>query len=140
MRESNGTDGTGLVEPHFNEAFLNGENSKNTKLGQVYKNVEFPFTQKQIFKDEPGVNYWWYDAAKTSLYLRKDKTTGAYYLGNGNGDGSTVGTLSDNSNNKDSQNKNTQMVMAFSHSTKQLVKMFADTIMAMELNLKFRLH
>lgn len=108
MRESGGTDGTGLVEPHFNEAFLNGENSKNTKLGQVYKNVEFPFTQKQIFKDEPGVNYWWYDAAKTSLYLRKDKTTGAYYLGNGNGDGSTVGTLSENSENKDSQNKNTQ--------------------------------
>lgn len=108
MRESGGKDGTGLVEPHFNEAFLNGENSKNTKLGQVYKNVEFPFTQKQIFKDEPGVNYWWYDAAKTSLYLRKDNTTGAYYLGNGNGDGSTVGTLSDNSNNKDSQNKNTQ--------------------------------
>lgn len=107
MRESNGTDGTGLVEPHFNEAFLNGENSKNTKLGQVYKNVEFPFTQKQIFKDEPGVNYWWYDAAKTSLYLRKDNTTGAYYLGNGNGDGSTVGTLSDNSKNKDSQNNDT---------------------------------
>lgn len=107
MRESNGTDGTGLVEPHFNEAFLNGENSKNTKLGQVYKNVEFPFTQKQIFKNEPGVNYWWYDAAKTSLYLRKDNTTEAYYLGNGNGDGSTVGTLSDNSKNKDSQNNDT---------------------------------
>lgn len=108
MRESGGTDGTGLVEPHFNEAFLNGENSKNTKLGQVYKNVEFPFTQKQIFSNEPGVNYWWYDAAKTSLYLRKDKTTGAYYLGNGNSDGSTVDTLSGNSNNKDSQNKNTE--------------------------------
>ena len=108
MRESNGTDGTGLVEPHFNEAFLNGENSKNTKLGQVYKNVEFPFTQEQIFKNEPGVNYWWYDAAKTSLYLRKDKTTEAYYLGNGNGDGSTVGTLSDKSKNKDSQNNDTQ--------------------------------
>lgn len=108
MRESNGTDGTGLVEPHFNEAFLNGENSKNTKLGQVYKNVEFPFTQKQIFKDEPGVNYWWYDAAKTSLYLRKDNTTGAYYLGNGKGDGSTVGTLSYKSENKDSQNNDTQ--------------------------------
>ena len=107
MRESNGTDGTGLVEPHFNEAFLNGENSKNTKLGQVYKNVEFPFTQKQIFSNEPGVKYWWYDAAKTSLYLRKDKTTGAYYLGNGNGDGSTANTLSDNSKNKDSQNNNT---------------------------------
>lgn len=107
MRESNGTDGTGLVEPHFNEAFLNGENSKNTKLGQVYKNVEFPFTQKQIFSNEPGVNYWWYDAAKTSLYLRKDITTGAYYLGNGNGDGSTVDTLSDNSKNKDSQNNDT---------------------------------
>lgn len=108
MRESGGTDGTGLVEPHFNEAFLNGENSKNTKLGQVYKNVEFPLTQKQIFKDEPGVNYWWYDAAKTSLYLRKDKTTEAYYLGNGNGDGSTVGTLSENSKNKNSQNSDTQ--------------------------------
>lgn len=108
MRESGGKDGTGLVEPHFNEAFLNGENSKNTKLGQVYKNVEFPFTQKQIFKDEPGVNYWWYDAAKTSLYLRKDITTGAYYLGNGNSDGSKVDTLSNNSKNKDSQNKDTQ--------------------------------
>lgn len=107
MRESNGTDGTGLVEPHFNEAFLNGENSKNTKLGQVYKNVEFPFTQKQIFRDEPGVKYWWYDAAKTSLYLRKDTTTEAYYLGNGNDDGSTVDTLSDNSKNKDSQNNDT---------------------------------
>lgn len=107
MRESGGTDGTGLVEPHFNEAFLNGENSKNTKLGQVYKNVEFPFTQKQIFENEPGVNYWWYDAAKTSLYLRKDETTEAYYLGNGNSDGSTVDTLSDNSKNKDSQNNDT---------------------------------
>lgn len=107
MRESGGTDGTGLVEPHFNEAFLNGENSKNTKLGQVYKNVEFPFTQKQIFSNEPGVNYWWYDAAKTSLYLRKDITTGAYYLGNGDGDGSTVGTLSGNSKNKDSKNDDT---------------------------------
>ena len=108
MRETNGTDGTGLVEPHFNEAFLNGKNSKNTKLGQVYKDVEFPFTQKQIFENEPGVKYWWYDAAKTSLYLRKDKTTGEYYLGNGTGDGSTVGTLSDNSKNKNSQNNDTQ--------------------------------
>ena len=34
-----------LVEPHFNEDFLKGNNSKKAKLGDVYENVSFPFTQ-----------------------------------------------------------------------------------------------
>ena len=41
--------GTGAVEPHFNKEFLLGKNSKNAKLGEVYDNVAFPFTKKQIF-------------------------------------------------------------------------------------------
>ncbi|MFR3973569.1 MAG: hypothetical protein ACLTZH_10000 [Subdoligranulum sp.] len=39
--------GTTTVEPHFNKEFLLGENSKKAKLGEVYDNVKFPFTQKE---------------------------------------------------------------------------------------------
>lgn len=37
--------GTNLPEPHFNEAFLTGENSAKAVLGKVYKDVAFPFKQ-----------------------------------------------------------------------------------------------
>ena len=79
---------TTLVEPHFNENFLSGANSKNAKLGEVYHNVSFPFTKKQIFLDEPGVDYWWYDSSKTSLYLREDTSKKQLYLGNDKNKGS----------------------------------------------------
>ena len=96
----NGTDGaTNLVEPHFNEDFLTKTNSKNAKLGEVYHDVAFPFTKEEVFGDEPGVNYWWFDSAKTSLYLRKDGSK--LYLGN-NGQGTTAGTTDDKSCNVDS--------------------------------------
>ena len=92
---------TNLVEPHFNEAFLTKTNSKNAKLGEVYHDVAFPFTRKEIFGDEQGVNYWWFDSAKTSLYLRKDGSK--LYLGNGNnGQGTTAETTDDRSCNVDS--------------------------------------
>ena len=64
--------GTGAVEPHFNKEFLLGKNSKNAKLGEVYDNVAFPFTKKQIFGEDQGVDYWCFDSKDTTLYLKKD--------------------------------------------------------------------
>ena len=99
----NGKNGaTNLVEPHFNEDFLTKTNSKNAKLGEVYHDVAFPFTKAEIFSDEQGVNYWWFDSAKTSLYLRKDGSK--LYLGN-NGQGTTAETTDDRSCNVDSASK-----------------------------------
>lgn len=64
---------TSTVEPHFNKDFLLGENSKKAKLGEVYENVKFPFTKKEnLFKDDPGVDYWYFDSKNTTLYLKQD--------------------------------------------------------------------
>ena len=61
------------VEPHFNKDFLLGENSKKAKLGEVYENVKFPFTKKQdLFDDDTGVDYWYFDSKDTTLYLKQD--------------------------------------------------------------------
>lgn len=74
---------TSLLEPHFNEAFLKGGNSRNAKIGEVYHNVLFPFTKNNsVFADQDGVDYWWFDSSKTSLYMRQDPNTEDYYLGN----------------------------------------------------------
>lgn len=67
-----------LVEPHFNTEFLLGKNSKNTKLGEVYENVAFPFTQNDVFSE--GIKYWSFDAAETTLYLKQDKDDDSYFL------------------------------------------------------------
>lgn len=64
--------GTGAVEPHFNKEFLLGKNSKNAKLGDVYDNVAFPFTKEQIFNEDQGVDYWYFDSKDTTLYLKQD--------------------------------------------------------------------
>ena len=79
--------GTNLAEPHFNEAFLTGENSAKAVLGKVYKDVAFPFKQKNVFAgtnndDKEGkAQYWYYDSNETSLYLKKDTSEGGgYYL------------------------------------------------------------
>ena len=76
-----------LVDPHFNEDFLLGDNSFNTVLGKVYKDVSFPFTKDAVFKDnnkpndpEQYAKYWYYDSSKASLYLKQDKGNGKYYL------------------------------------------------------------
>ena len=68
----NGTE-KATVEPHFNKEFLLGENSKNAKLGEVYENVKFPFTKKEnLFNDDTGVDYWYFDSKDTTLYLKQD--------------------------------------------------------------------
>lgn len=76
-----------LVDPHFDEAFLQGKNSFNTVLGKVYKDVSFPFTKDAVFKSSTNPNdpeqyaeYWYYDSSKASLYLKQDQTNGKYYL------------------------------------------------------------
>ena len=79
--------GSKLVDPHFNEDFLQGENRFNTVLGKVYKDVSFPFTKGAVFEDKSNSNdpeqyaqYWYYDSSKASLYLKQDQTNGKYYL------------------------------------------------------------
>ena len=104
--------GTTLKEPHFNEKFLTSQNSKNAKLGEVYHNVEFPFTQEEVFvepeqngqKKGEGVKYWWFDSSKTSLYLRKDTNSDQLYLGNDSTGETTAKYTSDASLNVDSAN------------------------------------
>lgn len=71
---------TKVAEPHFDEAFLSGTNSKNAKLGDVYNNVAFPFTKKQIFDEDTGVDYWYFDSQDTTLYLKQDSETKQYFL------------------------------------------------------------
>lgn len=108
-RDSDGDivmNGTTLKEPHFNEKFLTGQNSKNAKLGKVYHNVEFPFTQKEVFVESDqkgkGVKYWWFDSKETSLYLRKDTNSDQLYLGNDSTGETTAEYLSEASHNVDS--------------------------------------
>mgnify|MGYP003265509922 CR=1 FL=1 len=66
------------LEPHFNKEFLLGDNSINTKLGEVYENVEFPFTKED--EDGDGVSYWTFDSAETTLQMKQDTSTSNYYL------------------------------------------------------------
>ena len=114
-RDSDGDivmNGTTLKEPHFNEKFLTGQNSKNAKLGEVYHNVEFPFTQEEVLIEPAqtpngpqkgeGVKYWWFDSKETSLYLRKDTNSDQLYLGNDSPGVTTAGYKSEASHNVDS--------------------------------------
>lgn len=87
LRTENSDTTKALVDPHFNEAFLQGDNSFNTVLGKVYKDVSFPFTKDAVFKSSTNENdpekyaqYWYYDSSKASLYLKQDQTNGKYYL------------------------------------------------------------
>lgn len=80
------TSDNNALEPHFNEEFLTGNNSKRTALAKVYKNVSFPFTKQKLDddgnKNEKGVEYWYFDSADTTLAMRTDKKSGSYYLEN----------------------------------------------------------
>lgn len=69
---------TNLAEPHFNKAFLEGDNSKNAVLGKVYENVDFPFTKKDVFSN--GVSYWHYESNDKSLFLKQKKETADQYF------------------------------------------------------------
>ncbi len=74
--------------PQFNEAFLDGDNSKNTKLGEVYHNVSFPFTKAYLDTEgnvvngntQGAVEYWYFDSALTTLAMKQDISSEGYYL------------------------------------------------------------
>lgn len=93
--------GTTLIEPHFNEAFLTGDNKAKAVLGKVYKDVAFPFKQAPVFADpnkandpENAAQYWYFDSNETSLYLKQDGKD--YYL---EGSGTDPHSLNRNSSN-----------------------------------------
>lgn len=103
----NGT--TDLAMPFFNEDFLQGKNSKKAKLGKVYKEVSFPFTQDEVFKEsnaddakEKGVKYWYFDSDQTTLYLKKDTDDEGYFL-------QRQSNLADNSKNLQSNSTPVQV-------------------------------
>ena len=102
------------VEPHFNKEFLLGKNSKNAKLGEVYDNVAFPFTKKQIFDEDQGVDYWYFDSQDTTLYLKQDSTTEQYFLKSSTENRERSRNLDSNSAQK-SINKNGQSVSSYGY-------------------------
>lgn len=59
------TSGKTVAAPYFNEDFLTGNNSKNTVLGKVYKDVTFPFVKKPVTSTsyKGSVDYWYFDSA-----------------------------------------------------------------------------
>lgn len=64
----------GTEAPYFNESFLRGGNSQNKVLGNVYKDVDFPFV-----KNSDG--YWEFNSADATQTVRLKQTTdGEYYL------------------------------------------------------------
>ena len=91
--------GTNLAEPHFNEKFLTGENSAKAVLGKVYKDVAFPFKQKNVFRGTNGdakediAQYWYYDSNETPLYLKQDTSEGGGYYLDSSGDQSRSSNL-----------------------------------------------
>lgn len=95
--------GTTLTEPHFNEAFLTGANSAKAVLGKVYKDVAFPFTKKAVFKgtngdaNEANAQYWYYDSADRSLYLKHDTAADSYYLEGTTTDANSLNLKADSS-------------------------------------------
>ena len=110
LRTKNSDTAKALVDPHFNEAFLLGDNSFNTVLGKVYKDVSFPFTKAVVFYDDTKPNdpenakeekaqYWYYDSSKVSLYLKQDQTNGKYYLESPDKDSEGKPTTHPNSKN-----------------------------------------
>ena len=104
LQIESGNSGT-IKAPYFDEDFLNGNNSKNTKLGKVYKDVDFPFQSVKLkSKSNPDakgeVDYWVFDSrgrkdedggesiSGMSLEMKQDPDTKEYYLEN-RGDGET---------------------------------------------------
>lgn len=105
---------TTTVEPHFNKEFLSGTNTKNAKLGDVYDNVAFPFTKRQIFDEDQGVDYWYFDSQDTTLYLKQDSTTEQYFLKSSTENRERSRNLDSNSAQK-SINKNGQSVSSYGY-------------------------
>ena len=98
MEDEAGSDA--YIAPFFDKAFLEGNNSKNARIGKVYENVTFPF-KKRLMKSKSRddlngkVEYWYFDSKETDdgnpktdaneyldsgLRLYQDSATGSYFL------------------------------------------------------------
>lgn len=124
-----------VLEPHFNEEFLTGNNSKRTALAKVYKNVSFPFTKQKLDgdgnKSNDGVEYWYFDSADTTLAMRTDK--GSYYL-------KDVGKQDWSKNvNSSSKTDNTYGFFPFNEKTKACSASNYNYGFGTKLEFKFRL-
>ena len=104
-----------VAEPHFDKAFLSGTNTKNAKLGDVYDNVAFPFTKKQIFNEDQGVDYWYFDSQDTTLYLKQDSTTEQYFLKSSTENRERSRNLDSDSAPKTITNKNGEKVSSYGY-------------------------
>lgn len=129
-----------VLEPHFNEEFLTGDNSKHTALAKIYKNVSFPFTKQKLNdageKDNNGVEYWYFDSADTTLAMRNDKESGSYYLENvGNKDWSK----NVNSSSKTDGVSNTYGFFPFNETTTACSASNYNYGFGTKLEFKFRL-
>lgn len=124
---------TTIKAPYFDEDFLSGDNSKNTVLGKVYNNVDFPFktealSSKSVPSAKGTVDYWVYDS-KTMPLNMKQTSTGKYYLETGDKvlGQTTTGSTTDGNffpfNTKNQSGKASQLNYGF----------------AMKLQLEFRL-
>ena len=63
------------VVPYFNEAFLRGDNYYEENIGYVFNNVDFPFE----LNDDGYWEFNSYDSSET-LRMKKDSSTGRYFL------------------------------------------------------------
>lgn len=82
---------SGTVEaPYFSESFLRGNNSKGVNLGNVYKNVAFPFKLN-------SEGYWEFNSADSSqsLRLKQDSSTSQYYMDRVGSDNAVMGFTND---------------------------------------------
>lgn len=68
-----------VPNPLFDRSFLQGSNSKNSVLGEVYENVSFPFKKKELTIDGQTATYWYFNSSETTLQMKEDSTAG-YYL------------------------------------------------------------
>lgn len=127
-----------VLEPHFNEKFLTGDNSKHTALAKVYKNVSFPFTKQKLDEkgnkdNTSGIEYWYFDSADTTLAMRTDKESGSYYLEN-------VGNQAWSKNvDSSSKEKDTFGFFPFNETTKACSASNYNYGFGTKLEFKFRL-
>lgn len=78
-----GSGDTDSTLPLFSEKFLEGENSRNIKLGKIYRDAAFPF--HQVDRDRDGILYWSFDSAADHVHLSSrrepDESGFRWYLG-----------------------------------------------------------
>lgn len=124
-----------VPEPHFDRDFLKGNNSKNSVLGEVYENVSFPFTKKEMTIDGKTATYWNFDSSETTLQMKEDSTLGYYLEDVGNQNWSK----NVNSSSAASGVSNTYGFFPFNHTAQATTASTYNYGFGTKLEFKFRL-